>query len=131
MRISIDVISKRLEFILREESIEFEDVHTHMLEFKKKDDSLIKYWVENLDKERQWTSWDRCNTIKICSKNNTMLVLAPQSNPPTLHGVKLNYDHKKFQRTQIYGNLIFLCKLLRAFTYLLYQMYRNVLNISM
>jgi len=105
-----DIRRKALTYLLninKDKSIEFEDVHTHMLEFKKKDDSLIKYWVENLDKERQWTSWDRCNTIKICSKNNTMLVLAPQSNPPTLHGVKLNYDHKKFQRTQIYGNLIY------------------------
>jgi hypothetical protein len=105
-----DIRSKALTYLLninKDKSIEFEDVHTHILEFKKKDDSLIKYWVENPDKERQWTSWDRCNTVKICSKNNTMLMFAPQSNPPTLHGVKLNYDHKRFQRTQIYGNLLY------------------------
>ena len=31
----------------------------------------------------------------------------PNSKPASLHAVKLNYDHLEYQRTQIYGNLMF------------------------
>jgi len=105
-----DIRGKALTYLLninKNKSIEFEDVHTHMLEFKKEYKKMENYWIENPNKERNWVSWDECNTVNIHSKNNTLIMFKPNSSPPTLHGVKLNYDHKKFQRTQIYGNLIY------------------------
>lgn len=36
-----------------------------------------------------------------------MIIFKPSSSPATMNGIKLDYDHLKFQRTQIYGNLMF------------------------
>ena len=41
------------------------------------------------------------------SENNSMLIFHPDNNPPTLHAIRLNYNHLKYQRTQIYGNLMY------------------------
>ena len=36
-----------------------------------------------------------------------MIIFKPDSSPPTLHAVKLDYNHLIYQRTQIYGNLMY------------------------
>ena len=36
-----------------------------------------------------------------------MIIFNPDNNPPTLHAIRLNYNHLKYQRTQIYGNLMY------------------------
>lgn len=41
------------------------------------------------------------------SENNSMVIFHPDNNPPTLHAIRLNYNHLKYQRTQIYGNLMY------------------------
>ena len=41
------------------------------------------------------------------NKNNTIIIFKPNNNPPSLHAIKLTYDHLKFQKIQIYGNLMF------------------------
>ena len=38
------------------------------------------------------------------SINNSIVLFAP--NIDTLHAIKMQYDHNKFQRTQLYGNLM-------------------------
>lgn len=88
--------------------IEKEDCHTHLLEFKKEYNYVTKIW-ENGEKKfnRCWVPWNWCNTIKTMNKNNTMLIFKPDNNPPTLHAIRLKYNHLKYQRTQIYGNLMF------------------------
>ena len=35
------------------------------------------------------------------------MLIFPSNNPPTLPFIKLNYNHLKYQRTQIYGNLMY------------------------
>ena len=102
-----DIRQKCLTYLLninRDDSIENEDVHTHLLKFKDAYKNVERYWDET-DYQRGWVPWDYCNTVKKIAKNNTAIIFAPASSPPTLHAVKLDYDHKKFQRTQIYGNL--------------------------
>ena len=41
------------------------------------------------------------------SENNSMVIFHPDNNPPTLHAIRLNYNHFKYQRTQIYCNLMY------------------------
>ena len=49
-----------------------------------------------------------CDVEDVIRENNTLLMFAPMSMPPSLHAVKLDYDDLKSQRTQVYGNLFFL-----------------------
>ena len=48
---------------------------------------------------------DTVAKVKKISKNNTLVMFQPSND--TLHAIKLDYDHTKFQRTQIYGNLMY------------------------
>ncbi len=41
------------------------------------------------------------------SENNSMILFHPDNNPATMHAIRLNYNHLKYQRTQIYGNLMY------------------------
>jgi hypothetical protein len=43
--------------------------------------------------------------VKRVAANNSLLMF--EAHDRSLHAVKLNYDHKKFQRTQLYGNLFY------------------------
>ena len=38
------------------------------------------------------------------NKNNSIVLFKPDID--TLHAIKLDYNHNKFQRTQLYGNLM-------------------------
>ena len=49
--------------------------------------------------------WSWCQTEFKTNINNSICIFAPSDD--TLHAVKLRYDHLKFQRTQVYGNLWF------------------------
>lgn len=103
-----DVRRKALTYLLninKNTSIDDYDVHTHLLEFKDEFKKTMQFWDRRKNTERCWVPWNWCKTKKIIRKNNTIVIFKPRSNPPTLHGIKLDYDHKKFQRTQIYGNL--------------------------
>ena len=102
-----DVREKGLTYLLninKDSSIDNEPVHTHLLKFKKEWEFIYDYWKTNLSENRCWVPWDWCKTEKITNKNNSIVIFSPDID--TLHGVKLNYDHTKFQRTQLYGNLM-------------------------
>lgn len=102
-----DVREKGLTYLLninKDSSIDDEPVHTHLLKFKKEWEFIYDYWKTNLSENRCWVPWDWCDTAKITNKNNSIVIFSPDID--TLHGVKLNYDHTKFQRTQLYGNLM-------------------------
>jgi len=105
-----DIREKALTYLLninKNDSIENYDVHTHLLEFKPEYRKIEDFWNEYIYYNRFWIRWKYCNTIKKINKNNTLLIFKPSSKPSSLHAVKLDYDHLKFQRTQIYGNLMF------------------------
>jgi len=93
--------------INKDSSIEEQDCHTHLLEFKDEYKYITDFWQNNPHVNRCWVPWNMCNTVKKIKRNNTMVIFQPASNPPTLHAVKMDYDHLKFQRTQIYGNLMY------------------------
>jgi len=102
-----DVREKGLTYLLninKDDSISDYPIHTHLLEFKDEWKFIKDYWKTNLSKNRCWVPWDWCNTVKNTTKNNSIVLFSP--NVDTLHAVKLYYDHKKFQRTQFYGNLM-------------------------
>ena len=80
-------------------------MHTQLLSFKQEYEYVKRFWENNLDKERGWVPWDWCESIKTINKNNSLIAFSPHND--TLHAVKLDYDHCRFQRTQIYGNLWF------------------------
>ena len=103
-----DVREKALTYLLninKNSDIDQEQVHTHLLKFKKQWEFIYDYWKTYLQENRCWVPWDWCTTEKVINKNNSIVLFAP--NVDTLHGIKLDYDHTKFQRTQIYGNLMY------------------------
>jgi hypothetical protein len=103
-----DIIRKSLTYLLNinnNTDIEKEDCNTHLLEFKDEYKHVQYDWEKT--KTRCWVPWDWCNTVKTMNRNNSMVIFKPDYNPPTLHAIRLNYDHLKYQRTQIYGNLMY------------------------
>lgn len=79
------------------------DIHTHLLKFSKGKSHILDFWKNNLEIDRCWVPWDWCESVIQTTKNNSIILFAPSDD--TMHAIKLNYDHLKFQRTQIYGNL--------------------------
>ncbi len=105
-----DVRKKCLTYLLNinnNTEIENLDCNTHLLEFKNEYKYIQEYWEKNKDVERCWVPWEWCNTVKKMNKNNSMIIFHPDNNPATLHAITLNYNHLKYQRTQIYGNLMY------------------------
>jgi hypothetical protein len=103
-----DVREKALTYLIninKDDSIDKEPIHTHLLKFKPQYEFIYNYWQTNLSENRCWVPWSWCNTVKVTNKNNSLVMFAP--NVDTLHAVKLDYDHTKFQRTQLYGNLMY------------------------
>ena len=82
------------------------DINTHFMTFKKEKNWIPKYWDDNPLIDRCWVPWDWCETQFIHRKNNSITMFAPENR--SIHAVKLDYDHCKNQRTQIYGNLWYL-----------------------
>ncbi len=78
-------------------------LHTHFMDFKKDRKWIFEEWRTNTGKDTCWVPWDWATTSFEHSKNNSITLFAPDYN--TLHAVKLDYDHTKLQRTQVYGNL--------------------------
>jgi len=87
--------------------IENLDCNTHLLKFKNNYTFVQDFWEKNKDVNRCWVPWEWCNTIKTMNKNNSMLIFKPDNKPATLHAIRLKYNHLKYQRTQIYGNLMY------------------------
>ena len=78
-------------------------IHTHLLKFKPEKEYIYSYWENNDSIDRCWVPWEWCTSEKVVSANNSLIMF--QTHDRSLHAIKLTYDHKEFQRTQIYGNL--------------------------
>ena len=104
-----DIRQKCLTYLLNLNNPDMEemDCHTHILQFKDQYNYIQKYWEEHPHVNRCWVPWDWCTTMKMARRNNSMLMFRPNSCPASLHAIKLNYNHLPFQRTQLYGNLIY------------------------
>lgn len=102
-----DISSKALTYLLNinKEGVENLPVHTHLLKFKKDWEWIKNFWKKNQNLERTWVPWDWCTTVKTTNLNNSIVIFSP--NCDTLHAAKMIYDHNSFQRTQIYGNLMY------------------------
>lgn len=77
--------------------------HTHYLSFKNEYRYVSTYWEGSAERERCWVPWSWCQTEKVQTQNNSLVIFSPGNN--TMHGVKADYDHLQGQRTQLYGNL--------------------------
>lgn len=105
-----DIRQKALTFLLNINSDSFgtiptENFNTHLLEFKDEKKFIKDFWRQNPKFQRCWVPWEWCETKKIISTNNSLLMFKPSES--SLHAVRLKYDHLETQRTQIYGNLMF------------------------
>ena len=103
-----DIKEKCLTYLLninKNDSVESYDIHTFLLRFKDEYKHIPEVWKNRIDIDRCWVPWSWCDKVKKISKNNTLVMFQPSND--TLHAIKLDYDHTKFQRTQIYGNLMY------------------------
>lgn len=102
-----DVREKQLTYLLninKDETVDNHPVHTNLLRFKPEWEYIKDYWKTNFEKNTTWVPWEWCDPRKVTNKNNSIVLFKPSVD--TLHAVKMIYDHTKFQRTQLYGNLM-------------------------
>jgi hypothetical protein len=101
-----DVRAKALTYMINinPSPTSFEDEH-HMsfLSFKPEWNYVREFWQGNDNYDRCWVPWDWCDIKKQQRNNNSIVIFSPDND--TIHAVKANYNHLKYQRTQIYGNL--------------------------
>lgn len=79
------------------------DLHTYFMSFREDKKWIYDFWKNNPKIDRCWVPWEWADQKFNQRKNNSITIFAPDNN--TLHAVKLDYNHLKFQRTQFYGNL--------------------------
>lgn len=82
---------------------ESQNHHTHYMQFKAKYKFIEEFWRGNHQIDTCWVPWDWCETKFEQRRNNSIVVFRPSDD--TLHAVKARYDHLRYQRTQLYGNL--------------------------
>lgn len=82
---------------------ESRDHHTHYLRFTDKFKFVQNHWDAHPEDDRFWVPWDWCETVKLQRENNSIVIFSPDND--TMHGVKAQYNHLTYQRTQLYGNL--------------------------
>lgn len=105
-----DIRNKAMTFLININhkqscSIPPKNFNTQIMKFKDDYSHVYNFWNHNEEFDRGWVPWSWCETQKVCEHNNSIIMFAPSNK--TLHSVKLDYDHLPFQRTQIYGNLMF------------------------
>ncbi len=101
-----DVRSKCLTYLLNVHTTpeaQPAPIHTHLLRFESDKAFIYDLWEGSPRIERCWVPWDWCRSVKQVRANNQIVLFQPHAR--SLHAVKLQYDHTRFQRTQIYGNL--------------------------
>lgn len=101
-----DIRKKALTFMVNinpDPESEKKEHHTHYLKFLDSHKYVQAYWEGNPSKDRCWVPWEWCETEKIQNENNSIVIFSPTNN--TVHGVKARYEHLRYQRTQLYGNL--------------------------
>lgn len=101
-----DVRAKALTYMINvnpDPQSEAQGYHTHYMRFTQPRAYVETYWRGNPQHDRCWVPWSWCETVKRQTRNNSIVIFAPGDD--TLHGVKADYDHLAYQRTQFYGNL--------------------------
>lgn len=106
-----DIRQKALTMLInanvdRGDDITGDNFNTHILSLKDDRWYVKDFWKNNQDIQRCWIPWSWCETKKVCGDNNSFLVFKPSND--TLHAVRLSYNHLKQQRTQVYGNLMYM-----------------------
>lgn len=102
-----DIREKQLTYLLninKDNTVDQYTIHTNLLKFKPEWEFIKDYWKTNLKKNTTWVPWGWCETRVVTNKNNSIVLFKPSVD--TLHAIKMIYDHTKFQRTQLYGNLM-------------------------
>jgi hypothetical protein len=82
---------------------EDDDIYTKYLELNDDKKWLYDLWENDKQIEREPFEWSWAKTVFEQRKNNSIVLFVPTDK--TLHAVKLNYDHRLYQRTQLYGNI--------------------------
>jgi hypothetical protein len=77
--------------------------HTHYLTLKPQYNYVKEFWAGNPNLDTFWIPWSWCDTVSEQRDNNSVVIFSPTND--TIHAVKAAYDHRKGQRTQLYGNL--------------------------
>lgn len=80
-----------------------QDIHTQFMKFKPEKEYIKRFWKENQEIDRQWLPWNWAETVIRTSANNSIVFFMPSDE--SVHAIKLNYNHLKHQRTQLYGNI--------------------------
>lgn len=107
-----DIREKSLTYLLninKDSSVDEYDIHTNLLRFKKEWEPIKEHWATSFKANTTWVPWDWCESVVRTNKNNSIVMFRPSVD--TLHAVRMKYDHTKFQRTQLYGNLMSLRKI--------------------
>ncbi|MEZ4801913.1 MAG: hypothetical protein R2797_04010 [Gelidibacter sp.] len=78
-------------------------IHTYLCKFKPEREYIYDFWENHEEMDRCWVPWEWCDISLKTNANNSIILFSPSNT--SLHAVKLDYDHLKFQRTQVYGNL--------------------------
>mgnify|MGYP003143866243 FL=1 len=102
-----DIREKVLTYLLninKDSSVDQIPIHTHLLRFKPEWEFIKEHWNTDFSRNTTWVPWDWCDSVVRTNKNNSIVIFKPSVD--TLHAVKMKYDHTKFQRTQLYGNLM-------------------------
>tara|TARA_R100000388_G_C7211960_1_gene144137 strand:+ start:105 stop:968 length:864 start_codon:yes stop_codon:yes gene_type:complete len=102
-----DIREKVLTYLLninKNNSVDEFPIHTHLLKFKPEWEFIKKHWSTDFSSNTTWVPWDWCESVVTTNKNNSIVIFEPSVD--TLHAIKMKYDHTKFQRTQLYGNLM-------------------------
>jgi len=84
---------------------EKDKIHTSLLKFIPERKYIYDFWKYNDKIERCWVPWNWCEKVVETNLNNCFVIFSPSNE--SLHGVKLDYSHLEYQRTQIYGNLFY------------------------
>lgn len=107
-----DIREKALTYLLninKDSTVDDFPIHTHLLKFKKEWEFIKEHWKTDFSQNTTWVPWEWCESIVNTNVNNSIVIFKPSVD--TLHAVKMKYDHTKFQRTQLYGNLMGLEKI--------------------
>tara|TARA_Y100000592_G_C5432210_1_gene298912 strand:+ start:381 stop:1232 length:852 start_codon:yes stop_codon:yes gene_type:complete len=113
-----DIREKSLTYLIninKDSSVDNEDIHTHLLQFKPEWKGILDFWKEDRTTNTTWVPWDWCETKVVTNKNNSLVMFRPSVD--TLHAVRMKYDHTQFQRTQLYGNLMSLKQIMPSGNY--------------
>ena len=78
-------------------------VGTHLLKFRPEFQSVSHFWATHDHHDRCWVPWSWCETVDVHYQSNSLLAFSPSNE--SLHGVKAQYDHLRWQRTHLYSNV--------------------------